>query len=93
MNNSKRPLVICVIPIKNEAWILNRCLAAASLWADYIIVSDQMSTDGSREIALKYLKVQLIDNLSSKFNEVGRQQLLLDAARKIDTSGRRRSEY
>ena len=75
--------VICLTPIKNEAWILDKFLSAASLWADHIIVADQMSDDGSRDIALKYDKVILIDNNSKEFNEPERQKLLIDAARKI----------
>ena len=62
-----KPLIICLVPVKNEAWILDRCLATASTWADVIIVADQMSTDNSREIALKYPKVQLIENPSVSF--------------------------
>jgi hypothetical protein len=42
-----------------------------------------MSTDGSREIALKHNKVILIDNNSEAFNEIGRQRLLINEARKI----------
>lgn len=78
------PKIICLTPIRNEAWILDRFLKAASLWADYIIIADQMSTDGSREIVQKYSKVILIDNPSESFNEPERQKLLIDEARKID---------
>lgn len=77
------PTVICLTPVKNEAWILDRFLSAASLWADYIIIADQMSTDGSREIALNYPKVILIDNTSTEFNELDRKRLLINEARKI----------
>jgi glycosyltransferase involved in cell wall biosynthesis len=84
------PSIICLTPVKNEAWILDRFLRCASLWADYIIIADQGSTDSSREIALRYPKVVLIDNLSLEFSEVQRQQLLLDAARQIDGPPRRR---
>ena len=81
--NNQCPFIICLTPVKNEAWILDRFLQCASLWADHIIIADQMSTDGSREIALKYPKVQLIDNPSLTFNEPIRQKLLLEAARQI----------
>lgn len=87
---TEKPFIICLTPVKNEAWILDRFIQCASLWADHIIIADQMSDDGSREIVLKYPKVELIDNHSTTFNESGRQQLLLDAARKIETAGRRR---
>jgi hypothetical protein len=67
----------------NEAWILERFLKCASLWADHIIVADQQSTDGSREIAQRFPKVRLIENPSKKFNEPERQQMLLAEARRI----------
>lgn len=70
-------------PVKNEAWILSRFLKSASLWADYIIIADQMSTDGSREIASSFEKVTVIDNDCERFNEAERQRLLVDEARKI----------
>lgn len=75
--------IICMTPIKNEAWILDKFLYAASLWADHIIIADQMSNDGSRDVALKYEKVILIDNESTEFNEPERQKLLINEARKI----------
>ncbi|MGB3385332.1 MAG: glycosyltransferase family 2 protein [Marinomonas sp.] len=81
--NKEKAKVICLTPIKNEAWILHQFLSAASLWADHIIVADQMSDDGSREIAKKYPKVILIDNESKEFNEPERQRILIDEARKI----------
>ncbi|MDP2562083.1 glycosyltransferase family 2 protein [Psychrobium sp. 1_MG-2023] len=81
MNKTK---VICLTPIKNEAWILDKFLAATSLWADHIIIADQMSDDGSREIAKKYPKVILIDNKSKVFNEPERQKLLIEESRKIE---------
>jgi glycosyltransferase involved in cell wall biosynthesis len=84
MSNIK---AICLTPVKNEAWILDRFLKCTSLWADHIIIADQGSTDGSREIALSYPKVTLIENSSSELNESERQNLLLNAARKI--SGQR----
>jgi hypothetical protein len=78
-----KPTVICLTPVKNEAWILEPFLKAASLWADHIIIADQNSDDGSREIAQQFPKVTLIENRSSTFNEPERQKLLLEAARQI----------
>lgn len=79
-----RPKIICLTPVKNEAWILDKFLKYTSLWADVIIIADQMSTDGSREIARKYDKVILVDNNSEAFNEPERQKLLINEARKIE---------
>ncbi len=75
--------VICVTPVRNEAWILDRFLDSAALWADHIIVADQASTDGSAEIARGRPKVTVIHNAAAGYDEGARQRLLLDAARRI----------
>ncbi len=75
--------IICLTPIKNEEWILERFLKCTSLWADMIILADQNSTDRSTQIAKKFKKVVLIKNDSDSFNEPERQKLLINEARKI----------
>jgi len=79
-----RPSIICLTPVLNEAWILERFLQCASLWADHIIVADQGSTDGSRAIAGRFPKVRLVENPRHEYSEEDRQALLLRAAREID---------
>lgn len=80
-----RPKIICLIPVKNEAWILERCLQSASIWADHIIVADQGSTDGSIEIAKKFDKVIFVDNSSNEdFNEYNMRSPLFNEAEKIE---------
>ncbi|HTY26494.1 MAG TPA: glycosyltransferase family 2 protein [Desulfomonilaceae bacterium] len=79
----EKPTVICLTPVKNEAWILDRFLKCASLWADHIIVADQNSSDGSVKIAQRFQKVRLIQNDVNKFNEPERVQMLLAESRKI----------
>ena len=59
-------------------------LEATSLWADYIIIADQMSTDGSREIAKEYPKVILIDNDRKEMHQAATRRILFEAARKIE---------
>src|SRR4051812_33392767 len=76
-----RPSVICVMPVKNEAWILKRSLSCAATWADQIIVADQGSTDGSVEIARACPKVRVLSNVTGAYSEAVRQSLLLRAAR------------
>jgi len=78
-----RPIHIVMTPVRNEAWVLRAFLEATSLWADYIIIADQMSTDGSREIAKEYPKVILIDNKNPEFNEAERQSMLIAKAREV----------
>lgn len=77
------PIMIVMTPVRNEAWVLRFFLTATSRWADYIIIADQMSTDGSREIAAEFPKVILIDNKSPEFNEAERQAMLVAKAREV----------
>lgn len=77
-----RPTLVCITPVRNEAWILDRFLKCATLWADHIIIADQHSNDGSMDIAREYSNVILVDNPFG-FDERKRQKLLFDAARKI----------
>ena len=78
-----KPLHIVMTPVRNEAWVLRAFLETTSLWADYIIIADQMSTDGSRDIAKEYPKVILIDNNNPEFNEAERQAMLVAKAREV----------
>jgi glycosyltransferase involved in cell wall biosynthesis len=50
---STRVPVSILLPVRNEAANLPRCLAALA-WADEIFVVDSASTDGSQEIARRY---------------------------------------
>lgn len=43
---NEKPIINYLTPVRNEVWILDRFLKAASFWADHIIIADQMSTDG-----------------------------------------------
>lgn len=73
--------IIVLTPVKNEAWILHRFLQVCSLFADYIIIADQNSTDESLDIYKMYPKVTLVMNKTEEFDEAGRQLLLLNTAR------------
>jgi hypothetical protein len=79
-----KPLLICLTATRNYGWVINAFLKANSLWADYIIIADQHSTDGSREIALKYPKVILLDNVDLSYGETARSQMVIDRARQIE---------
>jgi len=80
-------------PVRNEAWVIRAFLEITSRWADYIIVADQMSTDGSREIIREYAEynskskglaqIILIDNNNPEFNEAERQSMLVSKAREV----------
>ncbi len=79
-----RPLLIVMTPVRNEAWVLRAFLQATSLWADYIIIADQMSTDGSRDIYPQYEKVILVDNRQAEMHQAATRRLLFEAAQKIE---------
>jgi hypothetical protein len=77
------------MPVKNEASILPITLPIISQYCDHVIIADQMSTDGSREIYKKFPKVSIIDNhrrvhsnevrwdLLQKAREFGNNNLIL----------------
>jgi glycosyltransferase involved in cell wall biosynthesis len=77
------PVVVCVTPVRDERAVLERFLACAALWADHIVVLDQCSTDGSREVAAAHPKVRLLLNDDPTYDEAARQRVLLGAAREI----------
>lgn len=89
----ERPLLVVLTPVRNEAWILRAFLSATSLWADYIIIADQMSTDGSREIINSYhekwkveggnCKVIMIENNREDIHMAAVRSMLMEEARKI----------
>jgi glycosyltransferase involved in cell wall biosynthesis len=74
--------IVCLTPIKNEAWILRRFLSCTSQWADKIILADQNSTDESLEIARSFPKVHIVSNRGGGYSEIDRQQLLVQEARR-----------
>ena len=75
--------VIALLPVKNEAWVLPHTLACLSAFCDVILVHDQQSTDGSREIAARFPKVVWIESRASNICEQARWQLW-DIAREYD---------
>jgi len=77
------PKIVVITPVKNEDWILERFLSVTSQFADLIIIADQNSTDGSRDICQKYPKVKLIENKSEQYDEASRQILLIQTAREL----------
>ena len=79
-----RPTIVVVTPVRNEAWVMDAFLTCASSWADYILLADQHSDDGTREIAAKYEKVKLIDNNMSEMNQAAARELLFQEVDKIE---------
>lgn len=93
MEKMNRPIHIVMTPTRNEAWVIRAFLEGNGLWADYIIIADQMSIDGTREIISEYIdkwkeesgkcKVIMIDNTNPEFNEAERQSMLVEKAREV----------
>lgn len=50
MHESRVPISV-LVPVKNEAGNLGRCLEALAGWADEVVVVDSQSTDGTADIA------------------------------------------
>lgn len=79
---STRKLVV-LVPTKNEIWCIEAFLKSASLWADLIVVRDQGSNDGTREVVAGYPKAVLVDNPSLVYNERENRSALLQKAREL----------
>lgn len=88
------PQLIVLTPVRNEAWVLRAFLAATSLWADKIIIADQMSTDGSRDIYKEYqsssasvsehrCELIVIDNDRKEMHQAATRRLLFNKAREV----------
>jgi hypothetical protein len=75
--------VICLTPCRNEHWVIDTHLKAASRWADHIIVGDQNSNDGTRETVRHYPKACIVDNHGEGYDEGERHRVVLEAARAI----------
>ena len=92
-----QPIHIVMTPTRNEAWVIRAFLESTTRWADYVIICDQFSTDGTREIVESYsqplpqgnedrkhrAEVILIDNPNTEFNEAERQRILVAKAREV----------
>lgn len=74
-----KPKVVCLMPVKNEVDILPITLEIISKYCDIIIIADQMSDDGSREIYKKFPKVIVIDNTREGHSNEVRWDLLKEA--------------
>jgi glycosyltransferase involved in cell wall biosynthesis len=75
--------VVVISPMRNEGWIVESFLRAASQYADYIIVGNHFSTDDTIEIARKFPKVIIVDASTSAYDERARRNDLLIEARKL----------
>jgi glycosyltransferase involved in cell wall biosynthesis len=70
---------ILLFPVRNEEWILEQTLPAASLWADHIIVADHNSSDATPDILRRFPKVSIIQNTNEFHTSTIRRELLAEA--------------
>jgi hypothetical protein len=77
--STEKPRVICLMPVKNEVDVLPITLDIISKYCDVIIIADQMSDDGSREIYKNFPKVKVIDNPKEGHSNQVRWDLLKEA--------------
>jgi glycosyltransferase involved in cell wall biosynthesis len=76
--------IIALMPVRNEAWILDRTLRTLSSFCDAIIVADQRSTDGTRDILRQHApKIVMLDNPEDSHSTRVRWRLL-EAARSYE---------
>lgn len=80
--------LICLTPVVNEAFELDRFLQCASVWADHIILGYQPSVDNTLEIAQQYEKVTIVNSPGDDWNELAMRSLLYKEARKIEADKR-----
>lgn len=88
MEKNKDTQIVCITPMKNESWILERFLKCTSLWADHIILLDQNSEDNSVEIANRFEKVHCVQNPTKEFDDFNHWSILMNEARKIQAKRR-----
>lgn len=75
--------IICVVPVKNESWILGNFIESTLQWADQIIIGDHDSKDDSAEIASRYERVKVIHISDPSLDRGRRRKILIEEARKV----------
>jgi hypothetical protein len=67
--------IIALLPVRNEEWVLRHSLACLCAFCDVVLVSDQASTDRSREICGEFANVEVIASPASFIAEQARARL------------------
>lgn len=71
----ERPLLIVTSCTRNYGWVTRAFLEGNTRWADYIVIVDQMSTDGTREMCAEYKNVVIVDDLDMTYKESTRAKM------------------
>lgn len=80
---SNRPLLIAISSNRNYGWVVPAFLKANTHWADFIVITDQMSTDGSREMYAQYNNVIVVDDNDMQFKENTRARMAFEKGRDL----------
>lgn len=88
-----KPLLIIISCTRNYAWVTRAFLEGNTRWADYIVMVDQMSTDGSREMFAEYnllrgdgihkAEIVLIDDADMAYKENTRARIAFMKGREL----------
>ena len=79
--------LICIMPVRNEDWVLGFSARAVLMWCDQLIVLNHASTDGTATI-LEVLaneygnRITVLEDKQSVWTEMAHRQSLLIEARK-----------
>lgn len=80
--------IITLTHVKNDVWCIEKAIQHLRLWADVVIVADENSDDGSREIYQRckaYPNVHIIENRPKfNFNTPDLRNYMLSLAREYD---------
>lgn len=70
-----RPLLIVTSCTRNYGWVTRAFLEGNTRWADYIVIVDQMSTDGTREMCAEYKNIVIVDDPDMTYKENTRAKM------------------
>lgn len=79
----ERPLLIVTSCTRNYGWVTRAFLEGNIRWADYIVIVDQMSTDGTREMCAEYKNVVLVDDPDMTYKENIRAKMAFMKGREL----------
>ena len=78
--------IVCLMPVRNEDWILGLSARAVLQWADELVILDHASTDGSPDIEMELAeeypdRVVIVSEFHPRWEEMRHRQRLLETAR------------
>lgn len=79
----ERPLLIVTSCTRNYGWVTRAFLEGNTRWADYIVIVDQMSTDGTREMCAEYKNVVIVDDPDMTYKENTRAKMAFMKGREL----------